>query len=338
MNGWRLRLLALVAAHAWLLAGCGDLLVPDPRPSAPVQLFDQVWGDLDRYYAHFQTSGVDWTAVRARFRPLAASAEDDRQLADVLAGMLAQLRDPHVTLYTPFRTFEDTTCYRPGGFDAQVTAAYVANVVGGAHIAYGTIGPDVGYVRIPSFAGEGWAGQIDGVLAALGSMRALIVDVRANGGGVDETARDIAARFVDQETIAEYVRYRSGPAHDEFSDFYPITIAPAGRRFPGNVVVLTDRRVFSSAEQFVLFMRAGPRVLVVGDTTAGASGRPLTRELANGWSYRFSTWIAYTPDRHPYEGIGLPPDLVARPAAGDFAHGIDRALETALVQLRSITP
>ncbi len=71
---------------------------------------------------------------------------------------------------------------------------------------------------------------------------------------------------------------------------------------------------------------------------SGASGRPVTRELANGWSYRFSSWIAYTADRRPFEGVGLAPDVVARPVAGDAARGVDRALETALAYLRSITP
>ena len=329
----RLRAAALAAALATTLAGCGDMLVPDPRPSAPVQLFDQVWSDVDQYYAHFQTSGVDWDAVRARYRPLAATAPDDQHLADAIAGMLGELRDPHVTLYTPFRTYEDTSCYRPGGYNSVATARYLSGAVTDAHMVHALVGADIGYIRIPSFAGEDWAGEIDGVLAQLGDVRGLVVDVRANGGGVDVTANAIADRFVDRETTAEYVRYRSGPGHDQFSDFYPITVAPTGHRFAGSVALLTDRRDFSAAEQFVLFMRASPRVRVVGDTTGGASGRPLTRELANGWAYRFSTWIAYTPDRRPYEGIGLAPDVVARPVAGDAAR-VDRALESALAFLK----
>jgi hypothetical protein len=310
------------------------MLVPDPRPSAPVQMFDQVWSDIDQYYAHFQMSGVDWDAVRTQYRPLAASAPDDRHLADVLAAMLGELRDPHVTLYTPFRTYEDTSCYRPGGYNQLATARYLSGAVTDGHMTRGMIGADIGYIRIPSFVGDGWGGEIDGVLAQLGDVRGLVVDVRANAGGMDGTANTIADRFVDRETIAEYVRYRSGPGHDQFSDYYPITVAPAGLRFQGPVAVLTDRRDFSSAEQFVLFMRASPRVRVVGDTTAGASGRPLTRELANGWAYRFSTWIAYTPDHRPYEGVGLAPDMVARRAAGDSTL-VDRALESALAYLKS---
>jgi len=84
----------------------------------------------------------------------------------------------------------------------------------------------------------------------------------------------------------------------------------------------------------VLDLRATARVTIVGDTTGGASGRPIVRELPNGWTYRLSTWVAYTPDGRPYEGIGLPPDRAVQPLPGDWARGTDRVLETAITELR----
>jgi hypothetical protein len=57
-----------------------------------------------------------------------------------------------------------------------------------------------------------------------------------------------------------------------------------------------------------------PHVLIVGDTTAGASGSPIVRELPN-----------------VYEGIGLAPNVAVKPATADAAQGVDAVLERALL-------
>ncbi len=331
----RARRLALALALALGLPACDRLLVPDPRATSPLQIFDQVWSDFDRYYAHFALSGVDWQAARARYRPQAASAADDRALAAAIGAMLGELRDPHVTLYTPVWTYQDTSSYRPGSFDPAVTGRYVPlQQTRGRHIAYGYAGPGTGYIRIASFAEAGWANEIDEALAALPGVDSLVLDIRGNGGGDPETAMAIAGRFLQKSGVAEYIRYRSGPGHDEFGEPYAITASPAGpRRYEGKLVLLTDRRDFSAAESFVLDLRAAARVTVVGDTTGGASGRPIVRELPNGWTYRLSTWVAYTPRGVPYEGIGLAPDVTVRALPGDWAKGIDRVLEAGLAAL-----
>jgi len=77
-------------------------------------------------------------------------------------------------------------------------------------------------------------------------------------------------------------------------------------------------------------MRTLPRVRILGDTTAGASGSPIVRELPNGWTYQLSEWIEYTPKHRVFEGIGLPPDLVVKPTAETAEERTDPVLERAL--------
>lgn len=331
----RVSCLAPAFALALAAASCDTLLVPDPRPKTPVAIFDQVWQDFDRYYAHFAVSGVDWGAVRERFRPQAQAAVGETALARAIAGMLLELHDPHVTLYTPWAEYQDWSTYREGAYQGSLVSRYVSTTASpSGRILYGRMaGEGVGYIRIPSFEGEDWGAEIDPVLEALAGVRGIVLDIRCNTGGIDGTARTVAQRFVDREGVAEYVAYRSGPGHEDFGPPIPVTVSPAGRRFTGPVVLLTDRGIFSAAEQFVLFMRLAAHLTIVGDTTAGASGRPITRELPNGWSYRLSTWVSYTASHEAYEGIGLPPDVVVRPLPGDAGRGIDRVLEAALATI-----
>jgi C-terminal processing protease CtpA/Prc len=117
------------------------------------------------------------------------------------------------------------------------------------------------------------------------------------------------------------------------TDHIAYDLEPRGDRFAGRVVVLTDRGVASSSEDFVLMMRAIPGTTIVGDTTMGASGNPLMRELANGWLYQLSEWIAYDLDGQPFEWKGLPPDVVVKATQADFSARVDRALERAIQEL-----
>jgi C-terminal processing protease CtpA/Prc len=92
---------------------------------------------------------------------------------------------------------------------------------------------------------------------------------------------------------------------------------------------LSNRHDFSSAEDFILAMRGTGRAKIVGDTTAGVTGGPIVRELANGWTYELSQWIEFTADKKPFEGIGLAPDIVVKSNATLMRAGTDPTLESA---------
>jgi C-terminal processing protease CtpA/Prc len=158
-----------------------------------------------------------------------------------------------------------------------------------------------------------------------------VLDIRNNGGGSYGLAQAVAGRFTDRSRTAGYIRRRNGPAHTDLTDYMPEVVSPAGSaQFIGVVLLLTNRGTFSSGESFTLAMRSRANTTVVGDTTGGASGGPIVRELANGWTYQLSEWIEYTPDRRTFEGIGLAPDIVVKPTAADSGKETDAALDAAL--------
>ncbi|HDL18613.1 MAG TPA: peptidase S41, partial [Bacteroidetes bacterium] len=132
--------------------------------------------------------------------------------------------------------------------------------------------------------------------------------VRDNGGGNSGFAKIIVNRFADNKRQVSFVRYRNGPDHDNFTDYIPQYIFPEGKRqYTKPVAVLTNRKSFSATEYFVLAMRTLPHVTIIGDTTGGGSGIPISRELPNGWAYRLPRSMQLTPDSVNYEGIGLAP-------------------------------
>lgn len=324
-------------------ACAGDLVGPPPSTDY-ASLFDTVWREFDLHYSFFELKGIDWNAVGARHRAQAIAATSDRAFANELMAMFDELRDPHVSL-TPFgpgSTMRWVGPYDtvPSNFSERATLArYVpgAAMTPGNHIHYGMAAAGVGYLRIPNFLGLGWAGEVDDALAAIPGASSLIIDVRGNGGGSQSVALGIAGRFADRERTIGYIRYRSGPGHGDFTDYIPETVQPQGRRFSGPVYVLTNRGDYSSAEDFVLAMRTFPQVTIMGDTTGGASGGPIVRELPNGWTYELSQWIEYTPDKKVFEGVGLVPSVVVRPTPTTLAAGRDPVVDQALT-LAGATP
>jgi carboxyl-terminal processing protease len=325
------------AAAAAALCGCaGVVLGPDASLDSP-SLYDQFWREFDRHYAMFGVKTVDWQAVREQHRP--APGADNAALFAALRNSVDLLDDPHVLLRTPVGNHQSAAARArvPTRFSTStVTARYLTGAAAtpGQRLLYGWLAPRVGYMRIPSFAGSGWSAGVDDVIEALGELDALVLDVRDNGGGNNDNAALIASRFAADRRIAGYYRYRNGPRHDDFTAFLPIHVEPAGRRFAGRVVVLTNRRVASAAEDFLLRVREAAggsgNVIVVGDTTMGAMGNPLLRELANGWVFQLSEWMMYDAARVTHEDVGLAPDIVVQLTAADSSAGRDRQLERAM--------
>ncbi len=328
--------LALFAACA--VAGCTAIVGPEPS-TRPDAIYDEIWQEIDRHYSFFALRPVNWDSIGAANRP--APTVSPAQLQTAIRGMLAPLDDPHVT----FRTAPEGPVFQSGAtrahpvtfFDMGIVSEYVPSLqtTPSGRMRFGKASPTIGYVRIPNFGGDGWGREIEDVIAGLGAITGLIVDVRSNGGGDNSIAAEIAGRFTSTRHLIGYYRYRNGPRHADLTGFIAHELAPRGDRFAGRVMVLTDRGVASSSEDFVLMMRPIPGTTVIGDTTMGASGNPLMRELPNGWLYQLSEWIYYTPDKQPFEWVGLAPDIVVKATQEDFSARADRVLERAIAELSS---
>lgn len=333
---------AIPLSAAFVLGACIDRLIGVDPSTTPAAVYDQIWHDLDRNYSFFDYKHIDWNAAYARHRVAASSATSLDELAPVIGDLFAELNDVHVDLTIPggkmYRSV-DTRAIHTYFTPIAVLANYAPStrITASRNVRYGKIGSDVGYIWIGSFGGaSGWGGaEIDEALASFGNVLGVIVDVRNNGGGSTNNSTPAAGRFVDARQVFAYVRYRNGPAHSDFTDFREETVSPAGRRAPGTVVLLTNRLCASATESFVLAMRTNRANITVGDTTIGALGNPLVRELPQGWEYRFPQWIEVDASKRPIENIGIAPDIYVQHTAADSIAGRDPQMERAIALIKS---
>jgi hypothetical protein len=309
-----------------------------------------VWSDLDRHYAMFEQKDVDWKAAYLRYQPLARQATSMDALAPIVGQLFAELRDLHVDLQSPAdssRPFDpgprtyvsiDTRNIRTFFFPSAILGFYTSGSrqTASKKINYGRIGQDIGYVWIEGFGQSGgWGGpEIDEALRSFTGVHGIVIDVRDNGGGSSENARAIAARFVEHSAVFAYTRYRNGPSHDDFTKFFPQRVEPEGVHQDVKTVVLTNRLSASAAEAFVLAARTNPKIVTVGDTTIGALGNPLVRELPRGWQYRFPEGMEVDAQKRSIENVGIAPDIYSAMDLNLLAFGRDSQLDKAIALIR----
>jgi tetratricopeptide (TPR) repeat protein len=321
--------------------------------SAPERNFEHLWTTFDRNYAIFGPRHVDWRALYEIYRPRVTAQTTDDELFAVMSAMLGHLNDNHVFLMSenPKRFFDSGYLYQllgEGGFESlrklleqrPVPEKYFKTKLTESAdkvFAHGWVTDEIGYFHLNGFGyPEKTAGVIDEIIRVFKDAKALIVDVRRNGGGDDRVGKVIADRFADRRRLYMTTEVRSGDRHDQFSWKKYWHVEPGGPlQFTQTTILLTDRTSISAAENFALAMRVLPHVTVIGDLTSGCFADMYRDRLPNGWSFSVSYKLFLDYAGFCWEGIGVPPDLKQLSNPDDTEKGIDRVFELAVDLIES---
>ena len=318
---------------AILMAAC---ISEDERPDTPSGNFEALWQIIDEHYCFFAYKqheyGLDWQEVYNKYKVRVNEKMTETQLFEVLCDMLAELRDGHVNLSTSYdygRYWTWQEAY-PKNFSDSLSRIYMGTdykIASG--MKYRVLDDNIGYIRYESCQDPIGEGNLDDVLAYFALCRGIIIDIRNNGGGDLTNAEKLAARFVHEKTLVGYMQHKTGKGHDDFSDMEAQYLEPSSNiRWYKPVCVLTNRSVFSAANEFTSMMHALPNVKIVGDKTGGGSGMPMSSSLPNGWSVRYSACPMYDKDKQQTE-FGIEPDYNVQLTDEDTMKGIDTIIEAA---------
>ena len=329
----------------WLLAlalgwGCREALLQDEPPADAEAVFDHAWRELDERYCYFELKGVKWDSLRSVYRPRAATASTNYELFRVLADLIGELRDGHSNVYSPIdrSTYQGWATNYPQNYDEGLLersygldTAFYANGI--RHMWIG----DVGYCWYESFSGSVTDGTLNRIFSRYANAKGLIFDIRANGGGnANYPPRILKRMFRERRQVLE-TRYKTGPGHDDFSDWDAAFLAPNTDddklNWHGPFIILTGRRCYSAATTYAGMAKASPHIIVLGDTNGGGGGAPAAFELPNAWTIRYSARPMRLPDGRDLE-LGVPPDTVVAFDEMKALDGEDTILEAALEHIR----
>ena len=286
--------------------------------TSPAANFEALWKIIDEKYCLFDDKTANWDSVYSayhqRFDTMKiVKYEDYYRLFDGLEEMLNELEDGHVNLYSPFDISVCSKWYEgyPQNFDSEILSKYYLKDYRRANgLNYSRIdGDSIGYVYYGSFSDGFSLTNWLAVLNYFAKCRGIVLDVRNNGGGSMENAYRLAAPFFTKDTVVGYWQHKSGPGHEEFSEYEPMIMNESMGIWRRPVVVLCNRRSYSAANFFVSIMRYADNCLVLGGKSGGGGGMPMSYELPNGWMVRFSSVKMYDRDMQSIEG-GVRPHLL----------------------------
>lgn len=300
--------------------------------------FKALWTILDQNYCFFEYKDVDWNEIHARYSDRITENMNNEALFEVLGEMLAELQDGHVNLYSAhdvaryWKWYEDY----PDNFDSKIQRNYLGTDYGIASgLKYKILDDNIGYIYYESFSSGIGDGNLDEVLSRMLICDGIIIDVRNNGGGALTNSDKLASRFFNQKTLVGYFQHKTGKGHNDFSEPYDKYIEPSNRiRYQKTVAILTNRRSYSSTNDFVNAMRYAPYSVIIGDRTGGGSGLPFSSELPNGWGVRFSASPMTDAEMNQIE-FGIDPDIKVNMSDVDMNNGKDSIIERARQEIKA---
>lgn len=307
-----------------------DTFTDDPHAN-----FEALWKLIDEHYCFFTYKEIDWNAVYDKYDARITGSMDQLELFNELGKMLAELEDGHTNLISSFNSSHFWNWYDgyPDNFNTVVHEKYIGSQYTGG-LKYVEMRDDIGYVYYGDFSDSLNENDLDALFAYLKDCKALIIDVRENTGGSVDKSERFAARFIEKKMTVGYILHKTGPGHHDLSEPYPIDLEPSKRmKWLRPVAVLTNRKCYSAANDFVNKMKLFPQVTIIGDSTGGGCGLPFHSEIPNGWSVRFSSSPMLTAGKELTE-YGTAPDIKVDIKESDQLNYIDTIIETALDYLK----
>ncbi len=232
-----------------------------------------------------------------------------------------------------------------------------------------TADPEIACLRIRSFDGDDYGASLEASFRTLHDKgtKALILDLRGNGGGVDEYGALLVSYFTDKP-FRYFERIHVRTIRPSFATWKPSTFenlrngvvpdpdggylvtpklhsgvavqSPAAQPFLGKLFVLLDGGTFSTATDVTAMLRHWKRATFVGEESAGAyegntSGLNALVTLPSSKLrlkvQMYGYWNAVSGGE---KGRGTQPDHPVEKRAADLLRGVDAPWERALALAR----
>jgi carboxyl-terminal processing protease len=188
--------------------------------------------------------------------------------------------------------------------------------------------PTIGYVQLTSFTERSneELNQAFEELADQGA-EAYILDLRNNGGGLLETAINVASQFLRDGIVMTEDRQNEGERVYE--------VRPGGKVLDQPLVLLVNGGTASASEIVAGALQDYQRSPLIGEKTFGKGSVQLIYELSDHSRLHVTVAKWFTPNGHRIDQVGLSPDIEVLITEEDRAAGRDPQLERAISFLQN---
>jgi C-terminal processing protease CtpA/Prc len=229
------------------------------------------------------------------------------------------------------------------------------------------IRPDIAYVSLNSFTDWEISVLFKEKIPELKKAKAIIVDLRFNGGGNTNIGKEIFKHLTndtilygsktqsrlhiptfkawgkwtqENDTIDNawskqaYLSYR-----DEY--YYDFSYSPdttsindlkllKNNRIVVPTAILIGHNTGSAAEDFLIYADNQKHMTKIGAPTFGSTGQPMLFDMPNGGNARVCTKKDTYPNGKEFVGVGIQPDIMIATSLSDYMENKDPVLEQAI--------
>ncbi|MCB0164296.1 MAG: S41 family peptidase [Anaerolineae bacterium] len=188
--------------------------------------------------------------------------------------------------------------------------------------------PAIGYIQMTSFterSGDELSQALDDLLAQ--GAKTFVFDLRRNGGGLLDTAINVASEFLRDGIVLKEDRQNEGQRVYD--------VRGGGQLLDQPLVVLVDGGTASASEIVAGALQDYGRATLIGEKTFGKGSVQLIYELSDKSRLHVTVAKWFTPNGNLIDGVGLKPDVEVLFSEEDHQTGRDPQLERAISFLQN---
>lgn len=327
--------------------------------------FEKFWSTFRDHYAFFQLKGVDWDKTYKNYRHKINSKTTETELVKIFGEMVEPLKDGHITiskgeeiLYKvkkpslfkqEFKGIERdlwNTSFATLQHNGFSEIKGVGPIVKEENLYYVSQNSEIGYIRISRCFGnlesifddkkeiedtKLMLALFDSIVNRFAKTKGIIIDIRSNGGG--HGGEELASRFAIEKIITHYRAIKIKGGYERITALEPIYITPnVGVNYSNPIVILTNDKTASSAEDFTISLYNQKNVTTIGTNTSGMLSDMFGADLSNKISFTLSNQRYYSTEKTQLEDIGVPVKIEIKNTKKDIENKIDplilKAIET----------
>lgn len=208
-------------------------------------------------------------------------------------------------------------------------------------IIYSVLPNNIGYLIVNSFESDDIVKSFDSLFPAIQKSKALIIDVRLNGGGNSNIGYEILGCLTDKPFLTSLnVLHTYRPSQRAWGDgavalqLETDDWKPYKKVLYSNpVAVLTSAATYSAAEDFTVAYKQMQRGKIFGSATGGSTGQPLGYDLPGGGLGFICTKRDVMANGTEFVGVGVIPDVQVSATLAGIRSGKDEVLNAAVQYL-----
>ena len=167
---------------------------------------------------------------------------------------------------------------------------------------------NLGYLQFSYFAAPDEVGdEIDAAMNRLADTDALIIDLRQNRGGAQETIAHLMSYFFDKPVhLNDYYQRPTDTTRAAWTS----ASVPGKHYGDKDVYILTSSRTFSAGESISYSLKHLKRATLVGETTGGGAHPVMARRVGDHFFVMipFARYVSAVTKAN-WEGVGVKPDV-----------------------------